>query len=202
MNIKSRVITPIMLVLLAAIGCSEATPSESGAIERATATKPTLTSTAPPASPEPAKEKKPEPSVLEVAEAPPPREEVEEELFFEPVLQNMDGLTMRRLVTASEVEHREPVAASSVFGGHDERVYAFVEVSNESEEAKTLLVHFIGPDGQVSGGIELQIPPAVPRWRTWAHTKHAKKPGLWRVEMRSSDGSLLGALPFEVESAR
>jgi hypothetical protein len=189
MNIRSRVITPIMLVLLAAIGCSEATPSESGAIERATATKSTLTSTAPPASPEP-------------AEAPPPRQEVEEERSFEPVLQNMDALTMRRLVTASEVEHREPVAASSAFGGHDERVYAFVEVSNESKEAKTLLVHFIGPDDQVSGGIELDIPPAVPRWRTWAHTKHAKKPGLWRVEIRSSDGSVLGALPFEVESAR
>ena len=198
MNIKSRVITPIMLVLLVATGCSEATPSESDAVARATATEPILTSTAPPAAPKPAKERKPEPSVLDVVEA----LLVEEERSFEPALQNIDGLTMRRLVTASEVEHREPVAASSVFGGHDERVYAFVEVSNESEEAKTLLVHFIGPDGQVSGGIELDIPPAVPRWRTWAHTKHAKKPGLWRVEIRSSDGSVLGALPFEVESAR
>jgi len=198
MNIKSRVITPIMLVLLIAIGCSEATPSESDAVERATATEPILTSTAPPAAPKPAKEKKPEPSVLDVVEAP----LVEEERSFEPVLQNMDGLTIRRLVTAPEVEHREPVAASSVFAGHDERVYAFVEVSNEAEEAKTLLVHFIGPDGHVSGGIELDIPGAVPRWRTWAHTKHAKKPGLWRVEIRSTDGSLLGAVPFEVEPAR
>jgi hypothetical protein len=122
-----------------------------------------------------------------------------EERSFEPSLPTIDGLTIRRLITAPEVEHREPVAASSVFGGHEERIYAFVEVSNESEDDKVLLVHFIGPDGQVSGGIELDIPPAVPRWRTWAHTKYAKKPGLWRVEIRSTDGTLLGALPFEVD---
>ena len=195
MHIESRLIASIMLLLLAALGCTEATPSKPGAVERAVPTKPTLTSTAPHVSPKPVKEKQLEPSVVEIAEAPP----IEEDPSFEPTLGNMDGLTIQRLVTASEVERREPVAASSVFGPGDERVYAFIEVSNESEEDKTLLVHFIGPDEQVNGGIELHIPPTVPRWRTWAHTRHAKKPGLWRVEIRSIDGNLIGALPFEVE---
>ena len=86
-----------------------------------------------------------------------------------------------------------------MFGDHDERVYAFVEVRNDSERDETLLVHFIGPDGQVSGGIELRIPASTPRWRTWAYTRNANEPGLWRVEIRSEDGALLGALPFEVE---
>jgi len=198
MNIKSRTLTPIMLVLLTVVGCSEATPSKSDAVEKATSTTPTLTSTAPPALPKPAEEKKPEPVALEIEEAP----LVREEQSFEPDLQSMDGLTIRRLVTAPEVEHREPVAASSFFGRRNEQVYAFVEVSNESEEAKALLVHFVGPDGQVSGGIELNIPASAARWRTWARTKHANKPGLWRVEIRSTDGGLLGALPFEVEAAR
>ena len=196
MIIKSKVITPIMLVLLTALGCNEATPSTSDAIERAASPTPTLTSTALPASPKPVEAKQPEPSVLEAEEPP----LTEEKPSVVPELENMDGLTIRRLVTAPEIEHREPVAASSVFGRHEERVYAFVEVSNESEDDVTLLVHFIGPGGQVSGGIELNIPPAVPRWRTWAHTRHAKQPGLWRVEIRSTDGDLLGALPFEVEA--
>jgi hypothetical protein len=195
MNIEPRVTTAIVLVLLTAAGCNEAKPSKSAAFERATSTKPTLTATAPPASPNLAEEKNFEPPVLEVVEALP----VEEERSFAPALQEMDGLTIRRLITAPEVEHREPVAASSVFGPHEERIYAFVEVSNESQDEKVLLVHFIGPDGQVSGGIELGIPPSVPRWRTWAHTKHAKKDGLWHVEIRSADGTLLGALPFEVD---
>lgn len=193
MNIEPRATIPLILVLLAATACADAKPSKSDAIERAKPTQPMLTSTAPP---KPVEETPPAHPVAEVIETPP----VEEPQSFEPELKSLDGLTIQRLVTASEVERREPVAASAVFGDHDEKVYAFVEVTNESDEDKTLLVHFIGPDGQVSGGIELRIPAEAPRWRTWAYTRNATKTGLWRVELRSEDGTLLGALPFEVES--
>lgn len=194
MNIEPRAIIPLILVLFTATACAEAKPSKSGAIERAKPTQPMLTSTAPP---KPVEETQPATPVAEITEAP----AHEEPPSFDPELKSFDGLTIQRLVTAPGVERREPVAASAVFGHHDEKVYAFVEVSNESDEDKTLLVHFIGPDGQVSGGIELRIPAEAPRWRTWAYTRNATKTGLWRVELRSEDGTLLGALPFEVESS-
>ena len=201
MNIDPRVHSPLVLALLVAAACTDAKPPRSKAIERAKPTPTMLTSTAQSAPPKPIEENKPEPPVAELVEAPPIEEQPVENLpSFEPVLESIDGLSIERLVTAPEVERREPVAASSIVGHHDERVYAFVEVSNESAEDKTLLVHFIGPDGQVSGGIELRIPAASPRWRTWAYTRHATKPGLWRVEIRSEDGTLIGALPFEVET--
>jgi hypothetical protein len=198
MDTKRIIITSLAAVSLTAFGCTEAELPKSEAIEQATSTEPTLTSTV--ATPTPAEEKKPEPPV-EAAEAK-PEVEAQPVASSEPTLQSMDGLTIKRLVTAPAIEHREPVAASSVFGHHDETVYAFVDVSNESEEEKTLMVHFIGPDEQASGGIELRIPPKVPRWRTWAYNKHANKLGLWRVEIRSVDGTVLGALPFEVEPGR
>lgn len=198
MDTKRIIITSLAAVSLTAFGCTEAELPKSDAIEQATSTEPTLTSTV--ATPTPAEEKKPEPPV-EAAEAK-PEVEAQPVASSEPTLQSMDGLTIKRLVTAPAIEHREPVAASSVFGHHDETVYAFVDVSNESEEEKTLMVHFIGPDEQASGGIELRIPPKVPRWRTWAYNKHANKLGLWRVEIRSVDGTVLGALPFEVEPGR
>jgi len=197
MNIKSRAVTTVLFVLLPSIGCSAADPPKSSAVERAMPAIPTLTSTVVSASPEPASAKTPEVPVPEIAEA-----STEEDVrSLDPDLQSMDGLSIQRLVIALGVERREPIAASSVFRSDDERVYAFVEVSNESAEAKVLTAHFIGPNGQVSGGIELSIPATVPRWRTWAYTKHAKEPGLWRVEIRAVDGSLLGALPFEVQLA-
>ena len=207
MNIERSITFSIALALSTAGGCNEAKPYPSDALERATSPTPSLTATAPLVRPKPAKEPNSAPEAEPAARALPLAHPVAEPApdakpVMEPVLDGQDGLLIRRLITAPEVGHREPVAASSVFKRADERVYAFVEVSNESNEGKALMVHFIGPDGQVSGGVELNIPPSVPRWRTWAHTKHAKAPGLWHVEIRSMEGALLGALPFEVESIR
>ncbi|MGB8331606.1 MAG: DUF2914 domain-containing protein [Polyangiales bacterium] len=192
MNIKSRVVVPIMLTV---IGCTEPDPPTAGAIERAKSSESTLTSTVAPASPEARLVKTPEPVEREAIDASPEAEK----RSFEPDLQSVDGLGIQRLVTTSEIADREPVAVSSAFSADEDRVYAFVEVSNRSDQAKVLMAHFIGPDGQVSGGIELRIPAMAPRWRTWAYTRHARDPGLWRVEIRGPEGSLLGALPFEVD---
>jgi len=200
MNIVPNITIPFLVALLVTAACSPAKPQKPESIDRDKPTQAVLTSTVPAVAPKPIEEKKPEPPVADFVEATPVEAKSIETLpSFEPELESVDGLTIQRLVTAPAVERREPLAASSVFGPHDERVYAFVEVRNESEDDKILLVHFIGPEGQVSGGIELRIPAAAPRWRTWAYTRNATMPGLWRVEIRSEDGTLVGALPFEVE---
>jgi len=200
MNIEPKITIPILVALLATAACTEAKPQKAERIDRSKPTQAMLTSTVPAVVPKPIKEKKPEPAVADVVQAAPIEPKpIETSPSFEPELESLDGLSIQRLVTAPKIERREPLAASSVFGAHDERVYAFVEVRNDSEEDKTLRVHFIGPEGQVSGGIELRIPASTPRWRTWAYTRNAAQPGLWRVEIRSEDGTLLGALPFEVE---
>jgi len=200
MNIVPNITIPFLVALLVTAACSPAKPQKPESMDRDKPTQAMLTSTVPAVAPKPIEEKKPEPPVADFVEATPAEAKpIETSPSFEPELETLDGLTIERLVTAPAVERREPLAASSVFGPHDERVYAFVEVRNDSEEDKTLLVHFIGPEGQVSGGIELRIPAATPRWRTWAYTRNATKPGLWRVEIRSDDGTLVGALPFEVE---
>lgn len=198
MNKKRITITIVAAVSLLAFGCAQAKPEKSEAIERAVSDEPTLTSTAAPAPPKPIEEKENEVEAADASEAPTEQPKP----VFEPVLEGNNGITIERLITATAIENREPIASSSVFRNHDEMIYAFLDVRNDAESEKTLMVHFIGPDGRVSGGIELHIPASVPRWRTWAYTKHARKPGLWRVEIRSVDGSLLGALPFEVESDR
>jgi hypothetical protein len=123
-----------------------------------------------------------------------------DDVSFEPSVESVGGVTIQRFVTASEIDKREPVDPTSTFGPHHDRVYAFVEVSNDAESDKSLFVHFIGPNAKVSGGIELEIPASVPRWRTWAYTRHFDAPGLWRVEVRDAEGRLLGALPFEVDT--
>ena len=200
MNIEPKITAAVLVALLTTAACTEAKPKKVEAIGRAKPTQPMLTSTVPAVEPKPTEKKKAELPVAELVDASPTvLKPIETPPSFEPVLETLDGLTIQRLVTAPKIERREPLEATSVFGAHDERVYAFVDVRNDSEEDKSLLVHFIGPEGQVSGGIELRIPAATPRWRTWAYTRNATKPGLWRVEIRSADGTLVGTLPFEVE---
>lgn len=198
MNTKRITILILAVAVTGIVGCKRAESETSELIERAKRSEPVLTSTSAREAPIPLeREQEVPPSAPEETQsAVEPRSEPRP---FEPITESQDGLAIQRLLTAPAIENREPAGATGLFGHHDERVYAFVELSNESETDETLLVHFIGPDGQVSGGIELRVPAQTPRWRTWAYTRNAKEPGLWRVEIRNEDGSLLGALPFEVE---
>ena len=207
MNIENTAHIFLALSLASSLGCGERAERETKVIEKIAAPDATMASTAAPSVVEPVEIEAP-PAPVEKLEA---REEAEplpepktiepktiESKAFEPTVYDADGLTLRRFVTTSTIEDREPTGAGSVFLASNERVYAFVEASNESQSPKTLLVHFFGPDGKVSGGVELEIPASVPRWRTWAYTRHAKKPGAWRVEIRDANGTLFGALPFEI----
>jgi hypothetical protein len=207
---KTQEIAIIVLTLLGTnlIGCRDAEPLETKTIEQKAGPIPTLTSTAPSVATtsteptgapvtrveqvEPDEELEPEPKAAALV----PSDE-----SFAPETESFDGLTLVRFVTAPDVEQREPTLVSSRFGTDEERIYAFLEAKNESELDKTLSVHFIGPGQEVSGGIELEIPASAPRWRTWAYTRHARTPGLWHVEIRDEGGTLIGALPFEVEPA-
>ena len=188
MNTKSNVVILITIATLA-FGCNTEVSREPSPLERAPSSEPMLTSTVAPApkqtvAPDQTKKVDPEPE-LDAA-------------VYEPILHGDDSIVIHRLITAPEVEGREPLAASAVFGRHEEKIYAFLDVGNKSSEAKTVTVFFVGPSGKVSGGVELDVPANVPRWRTWAFTRFADEVGLWRVEVRNPAGVLLGALPFEV----
>lgn len=190
-----------LALVFASLGCSERDPEPSALVERVTAPTPMLTSTASVTEVEPALPD-PEPGFEQkeiTTTRPDPEPVLDDAPTFEPEIESIEGLMIRRLLTTSEISGREPVGATSSFDSRDDRIYAFVEVSNEMEWPKKLLVHFIGPNAEVTGGIELEIPASVPRWRTWAYTKHFDQPGLWRVEIRDEEGHLLGALPFQVE---
>ncbi len=209
MSTKPKYHVLLFIALACVSGCKQEAPKASDQTVAPAASKPDklFASTATPAVDiRPATPVKPVaapkpvvPVDSQAVDEPKPPESDDESPAFAPELQPRDGLSIRRLVTAPAVQHREPVAASSMFGSHEEKVYAFVEAQNESDEPKKLIVHFIGPDDSVTGGIELEVPAKSTRWRTWAFTKHAKAPGLWRVEVRTPDGELVGALPFEVD---
>lgn len=193
MHCTSRAPIALIAVLWLTFGCRESTTETSPVVERLAADRPTLTSTAAPT---------PSPQIEPIAAG---SEQEDDAAALRttvppaPVLESHRGLRIERLMTASSIADREPAMVSSVFGSGEARVYAFIEASNSSDEDRSLLVHFIGPGGGVSGGVQLEVPASAPRWRTWAFTRHAKSPGIWRVEIRDAEGALVGVVPFEVQ---
>lgn len=108
-------------------------------------------------------------------------------------------LKVKRLVVAEGVEDREPVEAGTSFkAGAVERIYAFVELENATREPGQVTVAFEpAGGGGASGNVTLDVGGA-PRWRTWAYTRAAKRPGAWTAVVRSADGEVLARTPFEV----
>ena len=190
---RNKYIVIIVLAAAACVGCAEEAVERAEPIDPVSSPEIVLTSIAASAPPKAMPVEAPKPGPVD--EKPKPSD-----VSFEPTVESVGGVAIQRLVTASGIEQREPVDPTSTFGPHHDRVYAFVDASNDADSDKSLFVHFIGPNGKVSGGIELEIPASVPRWRTWAYTRNFDAQGLWRVEVRDAEGSLLGALPFEVET--
>jgi DUF2914 family protein len=116
------------------------------------------------------------------------------------VVEQHANVRVKRLVVAHDVKGREPVGPATSFdaAGAD-RIYAFVEVENLDKTDTAIFVSFVR-DGEPlrDAGIELHVGGA-PRWRTWAFTRLAKKPGSWDVVVRNARGKEIGRMGFEVE---
>lgn len=116
------------------------------------------------------------------------------------VASEVDGLSVRRLVVSEDIENREPVGAASRFDRETDRLFAFVEAVNESDEAGELVVTFESEDGTEVGFITLEIPANARRWRTWAWSQNIHEVGSWTAVIRTADGDELAREHFEIES--
>ena len=110
-----------------------------------------------------------------------------------------ESLSVRRLIVAHGVEDHEPVGSSSRFNTDDERVFAFMEMANPSDEAKQVIVTFESNDGTAVGHVRVNVPANAPRWRTWAWSRQINRPGTWTAVLSTPDGTELGRERFEVE---
>jgi hypothetical protein len=116
------------------------------------------------------------------------------------VLTDEGPIRARRLVVAGGIDQREPVGASDVFDlGAFDRVYAFVEAVNETDEAVTLTVTFEPASGESTGHVALEVPARAGRFRTWAFTRNIASGGQWEAVVRGPDGDVLARRPFVVE---
>jgi hypothetical protein len=108
-------------------------------------------------------------------------------------------LKVTRLVVSTGISGREPVGASTSFRSADvERLYAFVELANDSRVKDEIYVTFAPVQGGPQHRVKLEI-GSEPRWRTWAFTRRPKTPGSWTAVVKTSSGRVLATTSFEVK---
>jgi hypothetical protein len=105
---------------------------------------------------------------------------------------------VKRLVLAKGVKDRKPVDPGASFeASENERIYAFVEVENPERAPSHVFVTFEKEGGARFGKVELEVGSSS-RWRTWAWTRGARKPGNYVAVVRDSKGKVLAREKFEV----
>jgi hypothetical protein len=107
-------------------------------------------------------------------------------------------LQVKRFVVATAIENREPVLAGSLALG-ELPVFAFAELANRGSEAAQVVITFEREGSTQSvGHVELAVPGASQRWRTWGKSNLIDKAGKWSAVLRDQQGKELARAPFEV----
>ena len=137
-----------------------------------------------------------EPEQLDISHDPEPKAEP---TSFDRPLEAAE-VKVDRFVLATGVEQREPTGETDVFDTEDKKIFAFVQLANQSEPY-AFEVHFENVDGPSSRyGVKLQVPTAV-RFRTWAWTQIRRSPGKYRAVLRTLEGAEIASREFTIESS-
>ncbi len=107
--------------------------------------------------------------------------------------------SIKRLSVTTGIENREPLEMDHVELGQSP-IYAFVELSNPSDEPQEVVITFENPEGPSVGHVTLTVPANQPRWRTWGRTRMVQNAGEWSAVVKTVDGDEIARQDFSVES--
>ncbi|MBN2355499.1 DUF2914 domain-containing protein [candidate division KSB1 bacterium] len=107
--------------------------------------------------------------------------------------QSADSCYVVKMVTATNVEEREPVEESKEFSADIGKVFCWSKVGCTQLPDTIYHVWFMGEEKMAT------VPLAVkyPTMRTWSHKNVIA--GEWRVEIQDRKGKVLGAERFSVK---
>ena len=106
------------------------------------------------------------------------------------------ALRVKRIQFSEKIAGREPVDPEETFSSDTSKLFAFIELANETKEKTKVVVTFVPPMGSPSK-VTLDVGDKS-RWRTWAQRKSPKAVGTWKVIVKDLAGNELGHRSFEV----
>jgi hypothetical protein len=108
--------------------------------------------------------------------------------------------SVKRLTVTTGIENREPKEIDGFELGQSP-IYAFVELSNPSDEPHEVVITFENPEGPAVGHVTLSVPANQPRWRTWGRTRMVQNAGEWNAVVKTVEGDEIVRQSFSVESS-
>lgn len=106
-------------------------------------------------------------------------------------------IRLKRIQFAEKIEAREPIEPEETFSkAETKKLYAFLELSNESKQKAKVTVTFVPPQGKESK-VTLNVGDKS-RWRTWALRKSVGAVGTWNVIVKDQAGREIGHRSFIV----
>ncbi len=106
------------------------------------------------------------------------------------------ALRVKRIQFTEKISSREPVEPEETFSADTSKLFAFIELANDTKEKTKIVVTFVPPMGSPSN-VTLDVGDKA-RWRTWAQRKSPKAVGTWKVIVKDMAGNELGHRSFEV----
>ena len=106
------------------------------------------------------------------------------------------ALRVKRIQFSEKIASREPVDPEETFSADTTKLFAFIELANDTKEKTKIVVTFVPPMGSPSK-VTLDVGDKS-RWRTWAQRKSPKAVGTWKVIVKDLAGNELGHRSFEV----
>jgi len=120
-------------------------------------------------------------------------------ILFLPILafaQDNSKFTVEDIRICTSVEDRQPVGADTSFARDVGQLYCFTKLSGDQDSA-TIYHAWYYNDKEM---LKVELNAKAKAWRTWSNKKILDAwTGNWRVDVISSDGSVLGSIEFTVK---
>lgn len=108
------------------------------------------------------------------------------------------GLGVDTMAVCTAVEDRSPVGAATEFENTVGALYCFTKITGASDSTSVVHVWYYG-DKEIAR-VNMAVNSA--EWRTWSSKRIlAEWTGAWRIDVESSDGTVLKSAGFTVKPA-
>ena len=116
-------------------------------------------------------------------------------ILFLPILALAQETTVEDIQICTSVEDRQPMGADTSFAKDVGQLYCFTTLGGDQDSAT--IYHAWYYNDQEMAKVELN--KGAKTWRTWSSKRILDTwTGTWRVDVLSSDGSVLGSIEFTI----